>query len=116
MKLFDARWLQAHSILLRLCFAGAAALLLAACGTVAPVGSQGDGKADVMTASDEPETRRRASIRLELAVSYFSEGKTTFALDELKQALVIDPTYAQAYNLRGGLAAWRQENLPLTRS
>ena len=24
--------------------------------------------------------------------------------------------FKQAFNLRGGLAAWRQENLPLTRS
>ncbi len=101
MKLFDARWLEAPSVLTRLCLIGAGALLLAGCAAVAPVGTAGDGKTDVMTASDEPEARRRASIRLELAVSYFAEGKTTFALDELKQALVIDPTYAQAYNLRG---------------
>lgn len=100
MKHSDARWLAPGSLLARLCFA-AAALLVAGCATLGAGGSPGDGKTDVVTASDEPDVRRRARIRLELAVSYFEEGKTTIALDELKQALVIDPSYAEAYNLRG---------------
>ena len=100
MKYSDVRWLKVGSLLVRLGFA-MAAVLVAACATGGHVGTPGDGKTDVVTASDEPDVRRRASIRLELAVSYFAEGKTTFALDELKQALVIDPSYAQAYNLRG---------------
>lgn len=100
MKYSDARWLKVGSLLARLGFA-VAAVLVAACATVGHVGTPGDGKTDVVTASDEPDVRRRARIRLELAVSYFAEGKTTFALDELKQALVIDPSYAQAYDLRG---------------
>src|ERR1017187_3876754 len=101
MKYLAARCLNPHQLLIRLCFAAALAWMLAGCADGGRVGTQSGGKADVMTASDEPEVRRRASIRLELAVSYFSEGKTTFALDELKQALVIDPSYAQAHNLRG---------------
>ncbi len=76
----------------------AAVLLLELVGCAAP-GASPTG--DVVTASDEPEARRRARIRLELAVGYFEDGKTTIALDELKQALVIDPSYAEAYNLRG---------------
>ena len=40
---------------------------------------------DIMTASDEPETRKRARIRLELALGYFEQGQTAVALDELKQ-------------------------------
>ncbi len=55
----------------------------------------------VVTDSDEPEFRKRARIRLELASGYFSEGKTTVALDELKQSLTADPNYGEAYNLRG---------------
>jgi type IV pilus assembly protein PilF len=38
---------------------------------------------------------------MELAVNYFAEGRTEIALDEIKQALVIDPQYAAAFNLRG---------------
>lgn len=54
-----------------------------------------------LTPSDEPEVRRRARIRLELAVSYLGLGQTKVALDEVKQSLVTDPNYADAYNVRG---------------
>lgn len=50
---------------------------------------------------DEAEVRRRAHIRLELAANYFESGQTAVALDEVKQSLLTDPTYADAYNLRG---------------
>ena len=56
---------------------------------------------DLITASDEPEVRRRANIRLQLAIGYFEKGQTTVALDETKQALNIDPTLLEAYSLRG---------------
>lgn len=56
---------------------------------------------DIVTDSDEPEVRRRARLRLELAATYFEQGQTTVALDELKQALALDPNFADAYNLRG---------------
>lgn len=64
------------------------------------LGAQSSG-GDIMTASDEPEARKRARIRLELALGYFEQGQTTVALDELKQSLSIDPTFAPAHNLRG---------------
>jgi type IV pilus assembly protein PilF len=51
-------------------------------------------------------------MRLELATAYFQQGQTHIALDEVKQALVIDPTYADAYNLRG-LVYLRLNDLPL---
>ena len=56
---------------------------------------------EVVTDSDEPEVRKRAKIRLQLAVGYFEQGQTTIALDEIKQALVTDPAFADAFNLRG---------------
>jgi len=56
---------------------------------------------DIVTASDEPEARRRARIRMELAIGYFEQGKTNIALDELKQVIALDPTFPDAYNLRG---------------
>lgn len=62
-------------------------------------GVAGDG--GFLTDSDEPEARRRARIRLELAAAYFEQGQTTVALDELKQSMGADPNYAQAHNLRG---------------
>ncbi len=91
-----ARTFRSGTTWWRLVFA--AVLLLELAGCAAP-GAASSG--DVVTASDEPEARRRARIRLELAVGYFEDGKTTIALDELKQALVTDPSYAEAHNLRG---------------
>jgi type IV pilus assembly protein PilF len=78
-------------------------LLLAGCATQQGQGGAGGAapRADLMTESDEPETRKRAKIRLELAVGYFEQGQTGVALDELKQALALDPAFPEAHNLRG---------------
>ena len=75
----------------------------------APAVAKGDGK-DLTTESDEPEVRRRARLRLELAAGYLQQGKTTVALDEIKQSLAADPTYAPAYNLRGLIFMQLNEN------
>ena len=64
-------------------------------------GTASDTDAELVTPSDEPETRRRARIRLELAANYFENGQTAVALDEVKQSLATDPNYADAFNLRG---------------
>ncbi len=56
---------------------------------------------DIVTESDEPAVRKRARIRLALAIGYLEQGQTTVALDEVKQALAIDPEFADAYNMRG---------------
>ena len=80
--------------------AGSVALALLA-GCAAPQQQDQQTGLDVVTPSDEPENRRRARIRMELASGYFSEGKPEIALDELKQVVAIDPTLPDAYNLRG---------------
>jgi type IV pilus assembly protein PilF len=67
---------------------------------------------DIVTESDEPDQRRRARLRLELASGYFEQGQINVALDEIKQSLAIDPTFADAYNLRG-LAYMRLNDVPL---
>ena len=82
------------------CGAAACVVALQGCATTADTGAR-DFNAGVVTPSDEPETRRRARFRLELAVNYFQNGQTAVALDEVKQALVADPSYADAFNLRG---------------
>jgi type IV pilus assembly protein PilF len=50
---------------------------------------------------EESETRRRARIRLELGASYYQQGNYQVALQELRQALTIDPNYAAAYGVLG---------------
>ena len=59
------------------------------------------GETDLVTDSDEPDSSKRARIRLELAVGYFDKGQTTVALDELKQSINANPNLFEAYNLRG---------------
>lgn len=80
--------------------AGLLAAVLVGCA--APPGAATAARSgDIVTSSDETDGQRRARLRLELAAGYFEAGKTTVALDEVKQALIADPNSADAYNLRG---------------
>jgi type IV pilus assembly protein PilF len=80
----------------------AVALAATLYGCASKTGGAGSSlQSEIMTESDEPETRKRARIRLELAVGYFEQGQTTVALDELKQSLIADSNFAEAHNLRG---------------
>jgi type IV pilus assembly protein PilF len=92
----------------------AIALLATLLGTLSgcSTGPLGGGKSEILTDSDEPENRKRARIRLELAVGYYNNGQTTVALDELKQSINADPTLFEAYNLRG-LIFMRLNDLPV---
>lgn len=82
--------------LLVACLALVALTGLAGCATGGVSGGE-----DIVTDSDEPANRKRARTRLQLASGYFEQGQTTVALDEVKQALTIDPDFPDAYNLRG---------------
>jgi type IV pilus assembly protein PilF len=70
------------------------------------------GRSDIVTESDEPDGRRRARLRLELASGYFEQGQTNVALDEIKQSLLADPSFGDAYNLRG-LVYMRLNDIPM---
>ena len=89
-----------------------ASVVLTGCANKLDATGQITNQADIVTESDEPENRRRARLRLELASGYFEQGQTNVALDELKQALVADPTFVDAYSLRG-LVYMRLNDLPL---
>src|SRR5574341_1807964 len=94
------RWRQYGRWTLMAC--GALACFFALGGCAANGGASAtESSADLVTPSDEPEARRRARIRLELAANYFEMGQTAVALDEVKQSLASDATYADAHNLRG---------------
>ena len=71
---------------------------LPGCASTAPASTM---VGDVVTDSDEPLSRKRAKIRLELATGYYNNGQTTIALDELKQSINADPSLPDAHNLRG---------------
>ncbi len=90
---FGSRWLGIGPL---------AVLLVMALSACAGTGiSSTDPAAAPMTEFDEPESRMRARLRMELASGYFEQGRTDIALDEIKQALSADPTYAPAFVLRG---------------
>ena len=73
--------------------------LLSACGSLSTAAGANSG--EILTDSDEPDARRRARLRLELALGYFEQAKYTYALDETKQAIASDPGFADAHNVRG---------------
>jgi type IV pilus assembly protein PilF len=70
--------------------------LLAACA-----GTGGNPPADdLRNSTDQSDLQRRAQIRLQLAVGYYGQGQLATALDEIKQALQIDPNFADAHGVR----------------
>lgn len=54
----------------------------------------------VATVSDQTPNQRRAAVRVQLASGYYQQGQYATALDEIKQALLIDPSYSDAYGVR----------------
>lgn len=98
MNMNAAGWLKISRWLFCACLLASGLLSISGCASRGGPESNG---AEMVTDSDEPEARKRARIRLELAVNYFEHGQTTIALDELKQSIAADPTYGEAYSLRG---------------
>lgn len=88
----------------RLGWAVALGVALSGCaGPGAPAASSSSGGAAsvIPESTAETEQGRRARIRLELASKYYQQGNYTVALDELRQALEVDPGYAPAYGMLG---------------
>ncbi|MFS0754423.1 type IV pilus biogenesis/stability protein PilW [Noviherbaspirillum sp. 1P10PC] len=71
-------------------------LLLGACAGV----GQAPAPQDLRTSVDQTDIERRAQIRLQLAVGYYGQGQLATALDEIKQAIQINPALADAYSVR----------------
>lgn len=74
----------------------ASAMVLAGCASGPGAPPQGEQAAS----ADQAENRRRAQIRLQLAVGYYEQRQMAVALDEIRQALIADPTFAEAYVMR----------------
>lgn len=60
-----------------------------------------DAGGELRTSSDQTDGQKRAQLRLQLAIGYYGQQQLEVALDEIKQALNADPSFADAYNLRG---------------
>jgi type IV pilus assembly protein PilF len=74
----------------------ASAILVAGCASNTAVSTQND----LPTSSDQTDNQKRARIRLQLAVGYYEQRQMPVALDEIKQALLADPNFAEAYSMR----------------
>lgn len=72
------------------------ALILAGCAGR----GAGSGDKELATISDQTNTQKRANIRLQLAISYYEKHQNETALDEIKQAIQIEPNFADAYGVR----------------
>jgi len=91
------RWVR---MALALALAGGVLAGLQGCAHQA-VDAQADAGSAAPDANETTDMRRRAHIRLELAASYLQRGQTKVAMQEVDQALATDPTFADAYHLRG---------------
>lgn len=88
----------------RVALACAAVAALAGLGGCANRAASADAEAMAAEAAGgagESDLRRRARIRLELAVNYLQNGQASVAMEEVRQAIATDPSYVDAYHLRG---------------
>lgn len=78
-----------------------AALLLSACETTTTVNGKTVTVPDASSRVTDAEVRRRADIRLQLAATYYQQRQFAVAIDEVKQALALNPNLPSAYGLLG---------------
>jgi type IV pilus assembly protein PilF len=101
VRRFANLWIQAAAM-------GALLLALGGCVTQRTDVPANETK-DRVTASDETDTSKRAHARMDLAAAYYGRDQMTTALDQIKLAIVADPTFAEAFNLRGLIYARLEE-------
>ena len=70
------------------------------------------GRFDKPGNTEEPDIRRRAKIRLELAANYFQSRQSKVALDEVNNALSADPSFPDAHVLKGLILMEANQNIP----
>jgi type IV pilus assembly protein PilF len=75
-------------------------VLLAATSGLIACGSTSK-QLDTLTQADPDNTRQRAMRRLSLASAYYEQNQNEVAQQEVRAALQIDPSYADAYSLLG---------------
>lgn len=81
---------------------GVAAMLLAGCASLGTSSTEPGSRESIVPAAQvDTSERRRARIRLELAAQHYQTRNYTTALEELRQALSVDPDYSAAYGMLG---------------
>lgn len=79
-----------------------ALLLLSACANLKKPGESGDDAPQTTTATgNEDPIRYRARLHTELGANYLQRGQLPIALEELREAVRIDPRYGLAHSIMG---------------
>ncbi len=97
---------------IRLLLLATATALLAGCGASVQLGSAASNTSaqtppppappPIASAKTEPASpQQRAQLRTELAAGYYERGQMGVALQELDEAVKLDPANARAYNIYG---------------
>lgn len=90
---------QSHPIrLLVVGVAGVALTLLTACGNMAK--KDDDSVTNAAPGGEDP-LRYRAKVHTELGANYFQRGQMSVALEELREAIRLDPKYGVAHSILG---------------
>lgn len=76
------------------------AVALAGCETTTEINGQ-PAATPTQTPPTDAELRKRATLRLQLAGTYYQKGQFNVAIEEAQRALQLDSSYADAYNLLG---------------
>ena len=82
---------------------------LSGCATDSPLAGNRPNF-DAPSNKEDSDERRRAKIRLELAVNYFQSKQSKIALDEVNNALNADNNFAEAHILKGLILMEAQQN------
>ncbi|MDR2852068.1 MAG: type IV pilus biogenesis/stability protein PilW [Burkholderiaceae bacterium] len=92
--------LSIHGLFIRYLLCGVVPVVMTGCSNHTGVSAGATGSS-IATVSDASSAHQRAQIRLQLAEGYYQRDETVVALDQVKQALAINPNFADAYTLRG---------------
>ncbi|WP_156862141.1 type IV pilus biogenesis/stability protein PilW [Casimicrobium huifangae] len=77
---------------------GVAMALLTACGNLS---KKEDDSAQAAAPGGEDPLRYRAKVHTELGANYFQRGQMSVALEELREAIRLDPKYGVAHSILG---------------
>jgi len=78
-----------------------AALLLAACETTTTLNGRPQATPAAAPRPTEADLQRRAEIRLQLAATYYQQRQYAVAIEEVHQALALNPNLSAAHGLLG---------------